>query len=178
MCRTERREVKACGRSGPLALIKKLLFRHAARRNIYIVVRIIFHRHIQTHHNRRRLPNSEEPHSENFPRFLDTPHPLFVAVYRFGNYLLLWRMYGCSRFLAALAPAVTDAQARERFLADPKAVLAAAGLDLPESFKVSAREGDAAELTITLPPLRDPDADLSDELLAAVSGGGVWAPWD
>ena len=81
-------------------------------------------------------------------------------------------------FLAALAPAVTDAQARERFLADPKAVLAAAGLDLPESFKVSAREGDAAELTITLPTLRDPDADLSDELLAAVSGGGVWAPWD
>jgi hypothetical protein len=74
-------------------------------------------------------------------------------------------------FLAAFAPAVTDAQARERFLADPKAVLAAAGLDLPESFKVSAREGDAAELTITLPPLRDPDADLSDEQLAAVGGG-------
>ncbi len=34
-------------------------------------------------------------------------------------------------FLEALAPAVTDAQARERFLADPKAVLVAAGLDLP-----------------------------------------------
>ncbi len=75
-------------------------------------------------------------------------------------------------FLAALAPAVTDEKARERFLANPKAVLAAAGLDLPESFTVSAREGDAAELTITLPPLRDPDADLSDEQLAAVAGGG------
>ena len=37
-------------------------------------------------------------------------------------------------FLAALAPAVTDAKARESFLADPKAVLAAAGLDLPEWF--------------------------------------------
>jgi hypothetical protein len=34
-------------------------------------------------------------------------------------------------FLAALAPAVTDAKARERFLADPRAVLAAAGLYLP-----------------------------------------------
>ncbi len=34
-------------------------------------------------------------------------------------------------FLAALTPAVTDADARERFLADPKAVLATAGLDLP-----------------------------------------------
>jgi hypothetical protein len=74
-------------------------------------------------------------------------------------------------FLAALTPAVTDADARERFLADPKAVLAAAGLDLPESFKVSAREGDAAELTITLPALFGPEADISDEQLAGVAGG-------
>jgi hypothetical protein len=74
-------------------------------------------------------------------------------------------------FLAALAPAVTDEKARERFLADPKAVLAAAGLDLPEWFTVTAREGDAAELTITVPALLDPDADVSDEQLEAVSGG-------
>lgn len=80
-------------------------------------------------------------------------------------------------FLAALAPAVTDADARERFLADPKAVLAAAGLGLPEWFTVTAREGDAAELTVTLPPLFDPDADLSDEQLEAVSGG-YGATWD
>ena len=76
-------------------------------------------------------------------------------------------------FLAALAPAVTDADARQRFLADPKAVLAAAGLDLPEWFTVTAREGDAAELTITVPGLRDPDADLSDEQLDAIPGGWV-----
>ena len=74
-------------------------------------------------------------------------------------------------FLAALAPAVTDADARERFLADPKAALAAAGLDLPEWFTVSAREGDAAGLIITVPALLDPDGDLSEEQLAAVSGG-------
>ena len=74
-------------------------------------------------------------------------------------------------FLAALAPAVTDADARERFLANPKVVLAAAGLDLPEWFTVTAREGDAAELTITVPALLDPDADLSEEQLAAVSAG-------
>ena len=81
-------------------------------------------------------------------------------------------------FLAALTPAVTDADARERFLADPKAVLAAAGLDLPESFTVTAREGDAAELIITVPGLRDPDADLTEEQLAAVGGGmGWWTPW-
>ena len=75
-------------------------------------------------------------------------------------------------FVAALTPAVTDANARERFLADPRAVLVAAGLDLPEWFTVSAREGDAAKLTITLPALRDPDADLSDVDLEGVAGGG------
>jgi hypothetical protein len=78
-------------------------------------------------------------------------------------------------FLAALAPAVTDEKARERFLANPKAVLAAAGLELPEWFTVSAREGDVAELTITLPALSDPNADLSDEQLAGVAGGGYVA---
>ena len=76
-------------------------------------------------------------------------------------------------FVAALAPAVTDANARERFLADPRAVLADAGLDLPEWFTVSAREGDAAELIITLPALLDPDADLSDMELEGVAGGEV-----
>ncbi len=75
-------------------------------------------------------------------------------------------------FLAALAPAVTDADARERFLADPKAVLAAAGLDLPEWFTVSAREGDAAGLIITVPALLDPEADLSDDVLDGVGGAG------
>ena len=75
-------------------------------------------------------------------------------------------------FLAALTPAVTDADSRERFLADPKAVLAAAGLNLPEWFTVSAREGDAVELIITVPALFDPDADLSEEQLAGVTGGG------
>jgi hypothetical protein len=76
--------------------------------------------------------------------------------------------------LAALAPAVTDADARERFLADPRSVLVAAGLDLPEWFAVSAREGDAPELTITLPGLLDPDAELSEEQLDAASGGANW----
>jgi hypothetical protein len=78
-------------------------------------------------------------------------------------------------FLAALTPAVTDADARERFLADPRAVLAAAGLDLPEWFTVTAREGDVAELTITVPALLDPDA-LSEDVLEGVAGGRAM-PW-
>jgi len=76
--------------------------------------------------------------------------------------------------ISAIAAAVTDAKARERFLADPKAVLIAAGLEVPEWLTVSAREGDAAELNITLPTPRDPDADLSDEEMASVSGGRVY----
>jgi hypothetical protein len=66
---------------------------------------------------------------------------------------------------------VIDSTARERFLADPKAVLAAAGLELPEWFTVTARESDAAELTVTLPALLDPEADRSEEQLDAVAGG-------
>jgi len=87
------------------------------------------------------------------------------------HYLAIGGFMDAQGFVAALTPAVTDANARERFLADPKAVLVAAGLDLPEWFTVSAREGDAAELIITLPALRDPDADLSDMELEQVAGG-------
>lgn len=80
---------------------------------------------------------------------------------------------------AALGLAMTDAQARDRFLADPRGFLEAAGLVLPESVTVSAREGETAELTITLPGLLDRnDADLSDESLAMASGGWFGGSWD
>lgn len=85
-------------------------------------------------------------------------------------------------FWAALAPALTDAAARERFLADPRAVLTAAGLDPPEWFAVSAREGDGPELTITLPGLINPDAELTEEHLEMVHGNfsdcqpNCWCP--
>jgi hypothetical protein len=73
--------------------------------------------------------------------------------------------------LAALAPALTDADARAQFLTDPRSALAAAGLAVPDWIAVTAREGDAPELTITLPPMLDPDVPISDEHLTAVSGG-------
>lgn len=73
--------------------------------------------------------------------------------------------------LGALAPALTDPDARAAFLADPRSALASAGLDLPDWIPVTAREGDAPELSIVLPPVMDPDAELSDDHLAAVSGG-------
>jgi len=75
------------------------------------------------------------------------------------------------QFLSAIAPALTDADARAKFLADPKAALAEAGLDLPKWVQVTAVEGEKPAMTITLPPMLDPDAELSDEALESVSGG-------
>lgn len=73
--------------------------------------------------------------------------------------------------LAALAPALTDPGARAAFLGDPRSTLAAAGLDVPDWITVTARERDAPELTLVLPPLLDVDGELSEEQLAVVSGG-------
>jgi len=78
-------------------------------------------------------------------------------------------------FLSALAPAMTDADARERFLADPRAALVAAGLDLPEWFTATAVEGGAPELTITIPPMVDPEGELDDAALEGIGGGWGWA---
>ncbi len=78
-------------------------------------------------------------------------------------------------FLSALAPAMTDAEAREHFLADPRAALAAAGLELPEWFTVTAVEGDAPELTITIPQMVDPDSELDDAALESINGGWGWS---
>ena len=39
---------------------------------------------------------------------------------------------------------------------------------------MTAREGDAAELIITVPALRDPDAELSDEHLEGVAGAMIF----
>lgn len=75
------------------------------------------------------------------------------------------------QFLAALAPALTDADARARFLANPTATLADAGVQIPDWITVTAREGSTPELTITLPALLDSDAQLTEENLAEVAGG-------
>jgi hypothetical protein len=75
------------------------------------------------------------------------------------------------QFLSALAPALVGRDAREKLLADPRSVLAAAGLALPDWITVVAVEGDAPELSITMPPMLDPNAELSEESLAFVSGG-------
>lgn len=74
-------------------------------------------------------------------------------------------------FLAALAPVMTDADARDRFLADPRTALADAGLEFPDFITITAIEADVVQITVTLPALIAADAELTEESLAMVSGG-------
>lgn len=59
--------------------------------------------------------------------------------------------------VSALSPTVTDADERAEFLADPRAALAKAGLDVPAWMDVTVAEGNTPALSITLPPLLAPD---------------------
>ena len=71
--------------------------------------------------------------------------------------------------LRAGARLAADPELRRRIAADPRAVLAAAGTPVPETveFRVVSNTGDIT--WIALPP--DPNAELSDDMLAPVSGG-------
>ena len=63
-----------------------------------------------------------------------------------------------------------DSAFKARFLSEPKAVLAEAGLPLPDSLKVNVVEDTEPNvLTLHLPP--KPAEGLSDQDLNAVSGG-------
>lgn len=75
-------------------------------------------------------------------------------------------------FLAQVAPAMTDPEARAKWLSDPHGALLEAGIDVPAWATISAVEGDKLGVTITLGPLIDLDAQLSEEALDAVAGGG------
>ena len=64
-----------------------------------------------------------------------------------------------------------DTQLRRRIEADPRAALAGMGAPAPENveFRVVSNTDDTT--WIAFPP--DPNAELSDDMLAAVSGGGA-----
>jgi len=72
--------------------------------------------------------------------------------------------------VSALAPTVTDADARAAFLADPRTALANAGLEVPEWMELTIAEGHTPALSITLPPMLAPD-ELSEAHLDGVAGG-------
>ena len=65
------------------------------------------------------------------------------------------------------ARAMTDPEFKAQFVADPAAVLSAAGVEVPEGLTIKVVENSSTTFHVVLP---DPEA-MTDELLAAASGG-------
>jgi len=72
------------------------------------------------------------------------------------------------KLAALIARAQKDANFREALVADPKAVLAAEGIALPDDLNLRVVELASNERLLVLPP---PGEALSDEALAGVVGG-------
>ena len=65
------------------------------------------------------------------------------------------------------ARTMTDPEFKAQFIADPAAVLTAAGVEVPEGLTIKVVENSSSTFHVVLP---DPEA-VTDELLAAASGG-------
>jgi hypothetical protein len=68
-----------------------------------------------------------------------------------------------------------DDALKARFLADPKAVLAEYGLDVPANMNVTVVENSDNTVHITMPAAPTGAAELSDEELSNAAGGCVYA---
>ena len=66
-----------------------------------------------------------------------------------------------------------DEALKNRFMADPKAVLAEYGMDLPDGMDVNAVENTDNIVHITMPVPPSGHMDLSDEELSNAAGGAV-----
>ena len=64
---------------------------------------------------------------------------------------------------------MTDPEFKAQFIADPAAVLSAAGVEVPEGLTIKVVENSSTTFHVVLP---DPEA-ITDELLAAASGGST-----
>lgn len=67
------------------------------------------------------------------------------------------------------ARTMTDPEFKAQFIADPAAVLSAAGVEVPEGLTIKVVENSSTTFHVILP---DPEA-ITDELLAAASGGST-----
>ena len=67
------------------------------------------------------------------------------------------------------ARTMTDPEFKAQFIADPAAVLSAAGAEVPEGLTIKVVENSSTTFHVVLP---DPEA-ITDELLAAASGGST-----
>ena len=66
-----------------------------------------------------------------------------------------------------------DEALKARFMADPKAVLAEHGMDVPANINVNVVENSDNTVHITMPQSPAGAADLSDEEMANAAGGGI-----
>ena len=65
-----------------------------------------------------------------------------------------------------------DDALKARFMADPKAVLAEHGIDVPDNMNVNVVENSDNTVHITMPMAPDGHEELSMEELSSVAGGG------
>ena len=74
-----------------------------------------------------------------------------------------------------------DEELKARFMADPKAVLAEHGMDVPDGVDVKVVENSDNCVHITMPAAPAGAAELSDEELGNAAGGGLFTiivcPW-
>ena len=66
-----------------------------------------------------------------------------------------------------------DDALKARFMADPKAVLAERGIEMPDGMDVTVVENTDNTVHITLPMAPDGHAELSDEELSNAAGGNA-----
>ncbi|MTD13983.1 NHLP leader peptide family natural product precursor [Nakamurella sp. YIM 132087] len=71
------------------------------------------------------------------------------------------------------ARAAFDPEFRAALLADPRAVLAEAGVVVPETISITVAESTDDNLVLALPPVVDESAELTEDGLADVSGGAT-----
>ena len=67
-----------------------------------------------------------------------------------------------------------DDALKQRFMNDPKAVLAEYGMDVPDGMDVKVVENADNCVHITMPAAPDGHMSLSDEELSAAAGGCTW----
>ena len=76
-----------------------------------------------------------------------------------------------NKLAALFAACWKDEALKARFMADPKAVLAEYGIDVPDGINVNVVENSDNTVHITMPQAPDGAGELSDEELANVAGG-------
>lgn len=69
--------------------------------------------------------------------------------------------------------AVTDTQFRAELVADPKAVLTAAGAQIADGVAVRVLESTPQEIVLTIPPLLDSEYEIDEDALSDTAAGST-----